>query len=266
MSKFKSAESLLVNQYDKVVFSLWGSTGIGKTFFALTCPPPVYILNFEPEGMRGALHGIKKTGLGNIEETFVIDVLRDVFGDRVPTQLNQVQRVKLYNYVHTVAKEIFNEREEFPIGEKGTIVIDTMTTLWKLMQKTTMDEIIQLRKKQDREVFGFDRGIANLALEQYIKGLTTSNLNIVFLSNAQSVWAKGAPTNQITYNGSDRLTTWVDIHGQLTGNRYNRATGDLISSAKFTIEKCRMDRDLIGEIVEEPTYDTVMETIQLLAE
>ena len=49
MNNFESLENYLQNRR-RIVMSVWAGTGVGKSYFALTAPKPVYFLSIEPEG------------------------------------------------------------------------------------------------------------------------------------------------------------------------------------------------------------------------
>ena len=266
MAQFKGftpAGDKVESEFKKMTISLWGNTGVGKSFFALTCPQPVYILNFEPEGLSGALRASSQLGYSDLDATFVIDVMRDVFGEIIPTELNVGEQKELYTYVHDVITEVFKDGAEREIGDKGTIVIDTMTTLWKFMRSVTMEEIIAMRKRQNQAVFQFDHGVANQALETFVKSLTTSNFNIVFLSNSQKSYKDKNWDGTYAYYGADRLVNWVDLHGQLIPPKLDRG-GNVTSPASYKIEKCRVNRELVGHKIDDPTYDSVVEELQTI--
>ena len=259
---FKSADLITEDELKRIVISLWGNTGVGKSFFGLTCPPPIFLFNYEPTGLSAAMRAASNIGYCDLDEVYPIDVMRDVFGDKLPTQASAKEKQEVYTYTHDVLHEVFKERADYELGEKGTIVMDTMSTFWKYLREATMEEIVKKREAQKKPLFQFDHGVANQALEVLVKALTASNFNVVFLGNSQKKYENNAWTGTYEYQGSDRLSTWVDFHGQLIPPVVDKKTKKVRSEAYIKIEKCRVDRELVGFKINDPSYDMVINELQ----
>tara|TARA_Y100000758_G_C16068404_1_gene427068 strand:+ start:7191 stop:7949 length:759 start_codon:yes stop_codon:yes gene_type:complete len=250
MNNFESLENYLQNRR-RIVMSVWAGTGVGKSYFALTAPKPVYFLSLEPEGAYWSMQNALESELIKAEDIKVNEIIRSALGTNdIPLVRNLSDEVKIYRYMKSVIEDVVSEGDD-----NGTLVIDTGTTWNHMMQEVEMEEINRKRKAQGRDLFPFDYRYANKAMKSSLDAIRNSNLNCVITHHGQAVYnAKGEKTQRTEYSGNNQLPQWVDVQIQL---KY-----DVDTKERFAlIEKCRVNVEKIGEDVDNPTFDNVLNAI-----
>ena len=250
MNNFESLEQYLENRR-RIIMSVWASTGVGKSYFGLTAPKPIYFLSLEPEGPYWSLQTALDNKTISKEDVKIDEVIRSALAtDDIPLVRTLVEETKIYRYMKQVIEDVIAEGDD-----NGTLVIDTGTTWNQMMQEVEMEEINRKRKSQGRDLFPFDYRYANKAMKSSIDAIRNSNLNCIITHHGSSVYnAKGEKTTRTEISGNNQLPQWVDVQIQL---RYS-----LESKERYAIvEKCRIDIDKIGEEIDNPTFDKVIEVI-----
>ena len=250
MNNFESLEDYLGNRR-RIIMSVWAGTGVGKSYFGLTAPKPIYFLSLEPEGPYWSLQTALENGTIKSDDVKIDEVIRSALGaEDVPLVRTLVDEVKIYRYMKETIENVIAEGDD-----NGTIVIDTGTTWNQMMQEVEMEEITRKRKSQGRDLFPFDYRYANKAMKSSIDAIRNSNLNCIITHHGSSVYnAKGEKTTRTEISGNNQLPQWVDVQIQL---RYS-----LESKERYAIvEKCRIDIDKVGEEIDNPTFDKVIEVI-----
>ena len=250
MNNFESLENYLQNRR-RIVMSVWAGTGVGKSYFALTAPKPVYFLSLEPEGAYWSMQNALENELIKPEDIKIDEIIRSALGTNdIPLVRNLSDEVKIYRYMKSVIEDVVAEGDD-----NGTLVIDTGTTWNHMMQEVEMEEITRKRKSQGRDLFPFDYRYANKAMKSSIDAIRNSNLNCIITHHGSSVYnAKGEKTQRTEISGNNQLPQWVDIQIQL---RYSQEMKERYA----IVEKCRIDVEKIGEEIDAPTFDSVIEAI-----
>lgn len=144
MNNFKSLEDYLKDRR-RIVMSVWAGTGIGKSYFGLTAPKPIYFLSLEPDGCYWSLKNALDNGVIKPEDVKVDEVIRNALGvDNVPLVRGLVEEVKIYKYMKDIIEQVIAEGDS-----NGTLVIDTGTTWNHIMQEVEMEDISRKRKGQE---------------------------------------------------------------------------------------------------------------------
>ena len=237
----------------KVIMSVWAGTGIGKSYFALTAPKPIYFFSLEPDGPYWSLKTALDNEVINTENVFVDEVIRSALKDRdVPLVRTIVEDAVIYKYMKTAIEDVVYDK-----GNKGgTIVIDTGTTWNQFIQAIEMEDIMRKRKSQGKDTpFPFDYGVANKSMKSSIDAIRNSNLNCVITHHSSIKYnSKGERTNIEEYSGSTQLVKWVDLQLQL---RYSPETKQRYA----IVDKCRINMEKIGEEIDDPTFSSVLDAV-----
>ena len=211
MNNFESLENYLQSRR-RIVMSVWAGTGVGKSYFALTAPKPVYFLSLEPEGAYWSMQNALQNELIKPEDVKIDEIIRSALGTNdIPLVRNLSDEVKIYRYMKGVIEDVVAEGDD-----NGTLVIDTGTSWNHMMQEVEMEEINRKRKAQGRDLFPFDYRYANKAMKSSLDAIRNSNLNCVITHHGQAVYnAKGEKTQRTEYSGNNQLPQWVDVQIQL---------------------------------------------------
>ena len=250
MNNFESIESYLNNRR-RFVMSVWAGTGIGKSYFALTAPKPIYFLSMEPEGPYWSLQTALDNKVISSDDVHIDEIIRSALGTKdVPLVRTLVDEAKIYKYMKDTIENVISQGDD-----NGTLVIDTGTTWNHLVQEVEMEEISRKRSQQGRDLFPFDYRYANKAMKSSIDAIRNSNLNCVITHHSSSVYnSQGAKTNRIEYSGNNQLPQWVDLQIQLKYSAESKERYEVV-------DKCRINIEKIGEEIDDPSFDSVIESV-----
>lgn len=225
----------------RLVVTSWGAPKAGKSHFALTFPSPIVYLNLD-------------FGVADLQWKFPeTEVWRADFP--VPKLSNIAGCADLLTQLDEVLDQSCRDLQE---RGGGTVVIDTASLLWQLVQKVDLQphkEAKASKSNKDPEavkVMQFQYADANLRMSSLLRRvIPCEDVNAVFIHGQSDVYdAGGNPTGAVQAHG------WKAVHGvsQFTLQHYRR---DGQFFAKF--EVCRPNPDLERIEVANPTYDTFRE-------
>ena len=250
LNNFESLDTYLASRR-RFIISIWAGTGVGKSYFALTAPKPIYFLSMEPDGPYWALQTAIESKLIKPDDVLMDEVIRTSLKSSNPPLVRGLSEdIKIYNHIKNQIEEIISDGED-----GGTLVIDTGTSWNQLMQKVEMEDIMKKRKAQGRDAFAFDYRYANDAMKSSIDAIRNSNLNCVITHHGQPEYnAKGEALNRMKYSGNNYLQNWVDLQLEL---RYTKET-----KQRYAIfEKCRVNVSKVGSEVDDPNFNNILESL-----
>ena len=250
IDNFKSLDEYLKNRR-RMVMSVWAGTGIGKSYFGLTAPKPIYFLSLEPDGPYWSLKTALDNGTIKQEDIVIDEVIRNALeGEKVPLVRTMVENAKIYKYMKDIIEEIIEQGDD-----NGTIVIDTGTTWNQFIQEIEMEAVVRKRQGQNQSIFPFDYAVANKAMKSSVDAIRNSNLNCIITHHASTVYnSKGEETSRIKISANNQLHQWVDVQLQLI---YSEQSHERYA----VIEKCRIDPTKVGEEIDNPSFDSIVKAI-----
>ena len=224
----------------RLVVSLWGQPKAGKTHFALSAPDPIEFFDFDL-GREGVDHKFK----GKSITPHLYEIPLGGLQDQHATELLQ----KFYRE-YKVALDALQD-----LGG-GTVVLDTASDLWSVIQAAKLAEVRTRRAKKkvgvdpdDVQVYPYDYSEANLAMANILRAvLFRPDVNGVFIHRAKKVYEGGNETNKLEFQGFGQTPAITQAMVQLFKNTKGRFG---------KIEVCRFDPDLESMEVKDLTYDTL---------
>ena len=221
---------------------VWGSEGRGKTYFALGCPEPIYHFNFDK-----ALQDVV-FALGEDRDIRSKDyIVRDKDG-RPKAELKPSDAKVLIGSFFEDFQQVLSEID------RGTIVIDTVTQVYKLLSKVELDKAEKEPKKY-KQLFMKAYNDASARFQNLIKSNVKSGVNLVMLVQARDVYNEkdckipGAEepnyNRSIPYLASVIIRVFYDVNGYRT----------------FEIQKCTHRDELRGKEYDDLCYSMLMEEI-----
>lgn len=222
----------------RLLVTSWGPSKVGRSHFALTFPGPVVTFDFDL-GMKDIAW--KFSGKELLRAEFVVPktvegcrTLLDNFSDALDSACTDLEA-----------------------RGGGTIVIDTVSALWQIVQKVDLQPHKEKKAKpgQDPEavkVMQFQYADANLRISSLLRRVVPcESVNAVFICGAADIYdAGGNPTGDIGCHG------WKGIHGvsQFTLRHFTR---DKQFWSRF--EVCRPDPSLEGLELPNPDFEMFKE-------
>jgi len=219
-----------------IKIGVYGDPETGKTYFACSCPPPVYILDTE-YGTAPVLRHFRKKEI-HVYEAAYIDPKTD--------ELDPLESIERVGQALTTLAEM----------KEGTIVIDTGTDIWNWIRAWL--EAQSVKKTASGTVYRFEYGRANLKYRNLIMKIIAKPLNFVVTGQTRVVYdVEGRPTNIIEPRWMKQTEHWVDvlIHTKKIEEKSGRTRYFGI------IRKCRWQRAFNLEI-EDITYDKLVQALK----
>ena len=159
MSLFQKATE---RKSDSLVVSVWGVPKAGKTTFYLgnedkglsPWPTPIYVFNFD----QSVDELLERTSPDVREELYIIDLVSsDPF-------LTDQEAINLNNLFEKAVREALVDIMAGSDGTgpgTGTIVLDTASQYWQLVQTVDLAQVKRVRSDQDKKLMPFDYARAN---------------------------------------------------------------------------------------------------------
>lgn len=229
-----------VGRPKRLIVSDWGREKSGKTHFALSFPEPIYVFDFDRRLDNPARDYPDK------------QMYRKQYRD--PTLGTIQDHEKIYNEflkdLRTVVKGI---------GYQGTIVIDTHTAVWQVIQSTYVEKIRQQKLEDGKKFMTFDYALANRHFTEVIETIKDNDsINCVLIGKAQDAYnSQGAPSGEYKPQQNKDVPFLVDmiIRCERDGAKYQCVIEE--SGCKSAVPGLSM----AGLIIEDPTYEKIMELL-----
>ena len=222
--------------------AVWGAEGSGKTHFGLTFPQPIYVLDTE----MGATPLRRKFKDKTISVMDVINVDRSGEaweGDDV----SDVEQIM----------EGINFLLDKPVEEqKGTIMIDSASDMWSMIQGYGKVKIFKL-KPMDRLKQQWDWGPITKVHKDLFRRLLKSPYNLVVTGKASEVYNGPNPTGVYTGRFQKDVPYLCDVMIKFEKRLVNKQV-----QRRGVIEKCRMNGTLDGKMYPDLTYTMLYESIR----
>ena len=218
----------------RIIVSIWGKEKTGKTHFALTFPEPIVFLDFDL-GLEGVI---------------------DKFGDKRiywKAYTSRTPELTVADANRMLMEFVDDYQNALNLGA-GTIVVDTATHLWQLIQKVRMDEIKRKREKKGQEVYPFDYADANAYYQNLVNAVKSTKLNLVLLHRAREIYdARGHKTGEFEAQQNNGTPYLVQIVIHLEKRKHERVA---------TIESCRMYPELEGVSLTNAGYSELVKLLR----
>lgn len=225
----------------QLVCAPWGPPGSGKTHFACTFPGPVHIIN-----MDLGLSGVVSKFQGQ-KEIYWYDFLITADPGGHTRMLRDM--IETYQMILDILKD-----------DGGTVVIDTVTQLWGLVQSVKLEEVKNTRAKKknidpsDVQIHAFDYAQANTWMGsclRIIMGGQYPKVNGVFISRSGPEYAGNEATGRQVLAGFKELSSIVPLVVECFDKKGRKANGD----CEGRLGKNRFNRDEEGELMPELSYE-----------
>lgn len=193
---------ILATPRKRLILSLWGGQKVGKTHFANTFPEPIYNINLDM-GTEGVVEKFVRAGRAVFETIIPMGGQRD-------------------SAEWTDLLDLFDERYRTALIEannhSGTVVVDTATQLWNIVQvvkiaqardermaavKPRRNETLEAAQDRVSRMGMLDYALANATMGGYLRmAHHHTNASAVFISRAREEFGQGGQrTGNLEYHG-----------------------------------------------------------------
>jgi len=234
-----------------IKLAVHGRPKSGKTRFALTCPPPIYVIETEP-GLRPLIK------LFPDKEIYFIDVYEPDYSG-----VFEVDSTKTLAKIDASVKLIRQKICENP-DSVGTVVVDSVTDIWKWVMEWMKVEILKIDKTA-RVRQQWDFGYANSKYQNIMMQLIALPTHVIITAQDKEEYAgAGQPSGIYEPSWMWQTPQWVDVILGLV-----KISDKKIGEIRYmsTIEDARHVNEntlkpIAGTEIENPNFDKVLETIK----
>lgn len=199
----------------RLVVSVSGRDGTGKTHFLFTAPQPVFLFNIDI-GTEGVLEKFQEAG----RDIYTYDV-------RVPKDAKQSVYTDMWGEVKERIQKVYGLNE-------GTLGIDTSTEGYELARLARFGKLSQVLPHHYTEVNAEWREILRLAYDSQMSTVLIHKTKPVYVNNVRTKDYEIAGFGETPYMVQVDLTTFkeLDEEGRIKFG--------------FTVNKCRRKASLTG--------------------
>lgn len=233
---FKKGEALVHDQGLKVL--VWGDTEVGKTFFCMSAPEPIYAIGTE-FGLAPLLRHFPDKEI-YIHEAAILDDEKD--------------EPDVDSSMKNIEKAIASLRDV----EAGTIVIDSGTDIWQWLGAWVEQEAVKANKMTSAGTpQRLQWGRANLRWRQMILRLMSKPVHFIITAQSQEEYSSSGQQLGTFKPKIQRQTPHmcdVILHLRKT---FPKVKGKPVAKYIATVTKCRFQRGLDMKI-EDVTWDRLI--------
>jgi hypothetical protein len=231
------------------IVSIWGEEKKGKTHVAFTFPAPVHVINLD----YGYVEPLAKFPDKDIK------VASFPLGEEYDTETWPGILQDLRDTYHCWLEAMDGDGG-------GTIVIDTATQLWQLVQKVGLEEVrlkrlATARKKDphaqlaDQPIYPYDYASANFLMSGLIRrAFQYPRVNLVLIHRAQEIYEGKDPSGRMKCHGFGEVPAIVQANVRLF-TEVDKETG--VVTRKLRVDSCRADTSFEGRVMAEPRYELI---------
>jgi hypothetical protein len=218
------------------LLAIYGAKKTGKTTFAMSCPTPSVLFDFE-------------LGSDRVKPEFIPDDMEiiKVYEPRIGRTIedNDILAEKYWSNF----EDKYYEALENPAV--NSIIFDTSTKLWAAKRHVGLAEI---RKEYPtrKALNKFEYGPLNADMEQLVMDAKVAEKLLVLTHHTKDVYIGENPTGEVTWDGFSHTGDMVDVI------LYFRK---LNNKPYVTIEDCGLAMEADGMEFEAPTYQEIYDYI-----
>ena len=230
---------------------IWGSYGIGKTFFSLSFPEPIYVISTE-YGVTQLLNQFPDKDIRVMECT--------VPYTDAPKKLGKVDEGLFATDPEVSLRNVEKATELLKDITKGTIVLDSGTDLWEWF--SAWIDYNADKYTGSGTMMRTEWGKVNSKYKNLLMRLISRPVNFVMTGRSQKVYGgDGKESSEEKFSGQKNTPFIPDIVLHLEQRpkaKVDPASGKILGSSleRFaTIEKNRFGES--GQHLTDPTYDSL---------
>lgn len=204
----------------RLVCSIEGKEGTGKTTLACTAPDPIIYIDIDV-GTEGVVEKFQDGSNGGPAKRIFIKPIR------VPKAADRETYDGLWSDMRTAIETAYRLKH-------GTVVIDTASEAWELCRLARFGKLAQVPPHLYGQVNADWREFLRLAYDSHMNTILIHKVKPVYINNARTSDVEIAGMSDVPYLVQVRLSTY-------------KAQGDDGAQFGFRVLKCRPQQPLEGE-------------------
>jgi len=239
----------------RMIMSIEGQEGSGKSHLACTAPGPIGYIDFDI-GSEGVIEKFLKGLDGCPRREIFISSYRIPMISKAAKKADAETKKAMTQEAGKAAEPIWNKVvNDYCKGLERfrTMIVDTGTEMHELIRLARLGKLTEVMPEHYGPVNAEFRDLVRLAYE--------SDCNVIFLHKMKEEWLKGKGEKRANFTGKYIRAGFNGMAYLMQINLKTMWTKD----EGFTIEvtKCRQEADLRGEILEDP-FNTVPMIAQMV--
>jgi len=238
----------------RIVMSVEGAEGDGKSHFALTAPDPIGYIDFDA-GSEGVIEKFKKGLNGCPKKSIYVSSFRIPITGKAAKKADRETKAKFTSLAAKEAAPIWDKVvNDFVLGLDGrfrTLIVDTGTEMHEMIRLARLGKLTEVLPEHYGPVNAEFRDLVRLAFD--------SDTNVIFLHKLKDEWIKSKgsnrsqPTGELVRAGFSGMGYLMQVNLRMQWDKGWRKNCDTYDEA-FTIDvvKCRQNAELRGEEIEAP--------------
>lgn len=245
----------------KLKIAIWGKPGLGKSYFALSCKEPVWVISTEPETIEPLLVHFpnKDIRIVQISKPYT-DAPKFKRTGKEDTELAATDpelSLREFEKVTLLLKDI----------KEGTIVIDSVSDLWEWFSAWIDYNADKYTKSG--QMMRTEWGKVNSKYKTFLNRLMSRPVDFVFTARSENIYNEtGKETSKTKLSGQKRTEYIPNIVMELVNKPtqvIDKKTGQIQSSKLQVVGIIRKGRglteDAVGKEIVRPTYKTLIEEL-----
>ncbi len=238
----------------RIIMSVEGQEGCGKSHFALTAPGPIGYIDFDV-GSEGVVEKFKKGLKGCPKREIYLSKFRIPITGKAAKKASAEVKQKFTSEAAKQAEPIWDKVvNDYVLALDGrfkTLIVDTGTEMHEMIRLARLGKLTEVMPENYGPVNAEFRDLVRLAYD--------SDANVIFLHKMKEEWVKrkgsnrSDPTGNYIRQGFNGMGYLMQVNLQMLWDKDWRKHYDTYDEA-FTIEvtKCRHNAELRGEVIEAP--------------
>lgn len=228
--------------------SIFGESGVGKTHLCANAPGEVFFIDTEGTAKtvidKQDMDQRKKIRLMNVKQKFTDEV--EIINYTATLEGLEKAVDSIYRYTQG------DPENGVPKPPRGTIVIDSASDLWDWLQFWLSIQTDLARAKSGKMI-QTEWQRPNKRHKEILDKLLLTGWNVILTAQAHPVYDSGGQmTTMNDPKWQKGVPFWADVSGEL------RNKG---GETEFVIRKCRHDKFLVGKVVPNPTFESIVKFI-----
>lgn len=228
---------IILKEENKIIITISGEPKVGKTHFALSCPEPIEVFDFD----GGVTDLLSKFDKDIRLHQFIVDVW-----GKEP--------------VSPLWEGFLEAYKEALVGDAKTIILDTATQLWEVVRLAHLERVQKESPKERVRLQPVEYAVPNSIMRSVISAPKANEKNLVLTHYIKEVWDNEGRKTGLFEPDCFKHTEGLADLVLLFNSKKLKPTGE---ETVVTVARCRKDRDLVGQKLTNPDWGTISNILML---
>ncbi len=236
----------------RIIMSVEGLEGTGKSHFALTAPGPIGYIDFDV-GSEGVIEKFKKGLNGLAPKEIYLSSFRIPITGKAAKKADKETKAKFTSIAAEKAEPIWDKVvNDYVLGLDGrfkSLIVDTGTEMHEMIRLAKLGKLT--------EVMPENYGPINAEFRDLVRLAYNSDCNVIFLHKMKEEWVKrkgsnrSDPTGNYIRQGFNGMGYLMQVNLKMLWDKdWEKTSDDYTDAFSIEVVKCRHNAELRGQIIE----------------